>query len=78
MTPEEKFEKWWKTQDDGRYSKFLDMIKPLCLRIWLEQQKEIDRLWEGIRQFLDGIDIEILQKLLEEGKDESEHRSTHP
>jgi len=48
------------------YSHFEDPVCPYC-----GQQKQIDRLREGIKQFLDGIDIEILQKLLGEKKDET-------
>lgn len=79
MTPTEKFEKWWDKVQGLRmpHSKYLGK------KAWLEQQKEIDKLTEGISNFIDwatGPESTIkdipdkiwipLRKLWEEGKDE--------
>ena len=77
MTPTEKFEKWF--DKNNYFCNYMvngmdySWVKDRMRESWLGQQKEIDRLREGIKNYLLGKGdwrLHILEKLLEEGKDE--------
>jgi len=73
MTPTEKFEKWWENEHQQTHSEVCTCQKceeerngkSTALKSWLEQQRVIDRLREGIKE-LPTAQIEECMRIMRE------------